>query len=279
MSLALAPQNDPSGSKLLGRRSLARVPLDLALRIHVAGLSGPLPARSRDLGVGGLCIATPSCFALGELRKVSLLHPTTKLDLVAEGRWQTEVPGRDAFLSGIRFPEVDGRTLDRLWDLVHDQTKHLSRWLSQHSDLKALALGDLIELIHVMRLRDMASGETVYRPESKQHGDDSILVVTTGRIVLEARVASGRKISLGEVGRGQIRGRRLSRVRLPAARERRRVGGRELPRDLAVGLRLPALREPPAGGRPRLDRRASPRGAAPDRSRRRRPAQLRAAGD
>lgn len=207
MSLAFAPRGDPpSGDKLLGRRSLARVPMDLALRIHVAGLPGPLPARTRDLGVGGLCIATQSRFSLGDLRKVSLLHPTAKLDLVAEGRWQAEVPGRDAFLSGIRFPEVDARTLDRLWDLVHDQTKHLSRWLSQESDLKALALGDLIGLIHVMRLRDMGSGETVYRPEAKQLGDDSILVVAKGRVVLEARCSSGRKIALGEAGRGQIVG-------------------------------------------------------------------------
>jgi CRP-like cAMP-binding protein len=206
MALALAPQNDPFGSKLLGRRSLARVPMDLALRIHVAGLSGPLPARSRDIGVGGLCIATPTCFSLKDLSRVSLLHPTAKLDLVAEGRWQAEVPGRDAFLSGIRFPEVDAGTLDRLWDLVHDQTKQLSRWLSQQSDLKALDLCDLIELIHVMRLRDMSSGETVYRPESNQLGDDSILVVMKGRVVLETPGARGRKIALGEASCGQIVG-------------------------------------------------------------------------
>jgi CRP-like cAMP-binding protein len=209
MALSLAPATAPRppvNPKLLGRRALARVPMDAALRLQLGGLPGPLPARARDLGMGGLCIATPTRFELSELRRMTLLHPTEKLELDVEGRWQAEVPGRDAFLSGVRFLQLDTKSLDRLWDIVHDQTKYLSRWLSQHSILKALPLADLIQVIHSMRLRDVASGEMLYRQGVRQPGDDSIGVLVTGAVVLERASARGRKVMLGSVGRGDLFG-------------------------------------------------------------------------
>jgi hypothetical protein len=205
MALAAAPPIDSRPDlKLLGRRSLARVPMDLTLRLHLNDLPGPLPARARDLGVGGLCIATPTCFPLADLRKISLLHPTERFDVPVEGRWQAEVPGRDAYLSGVRFHELDGRTLDRLWDAVHAQTKYLSRWLSQQSELRAVALSDLIQLLHAMRMRDLGSGESLFRQGSRQLGDDSIFVVVSGRVVLETCSPRGHKSLLGSAGRGQV---------------------------------------------------------------------------
>jgi hypothetical protein len=207
MALALAPVLESfSNPKLLGRRSLARVPMDLALRLHLGGLPGPLPARARDFGMGGLCVATPSRFELSELRRITLLHPTERAELDVEGRWQAEVPGRDAFLSGVRFLQVDAKQLDRLWDLVHDHTKYLSRWLSQQSLLKTLSLSDLIQVIHAMRLRDVASGEMLYRQGVRQPGDDSIAVIVTGTVVLERSTPRGRKVVLGSAGRGQVFG-------------------------------------------------------------------------
>jgi CRP-like cAMP-binding protein len=178
--------------------------MDLALRLHLANMPGPLPARARDLGVGGLCVTTPTCFPLADLRRVTLLHPNERIDVPVEGRWQTVVPGRDAHLSGMQFREVDGRTLDRVWDAVHAQTKYLSRWLSQHSELSALPLPDLIQLLNAMRLRDLGSGEVLSRPEARQLGDDSIFVILSGRLVLETSSPRGRKIALGSLTRGQV---------------------------------------------------------------------------
>jgi CRP-like cAMP-binding protein len=205
MALASVPSIDSSAAlKLLGRRSLARVPMDLTLRLHVAKLPGPLPARARDLGVGGLCISTQTCFPLDDLLSVSLFHPKERFDVPVEGRWQTEVPGRDAYLSGVRFHEVDAGRLDRLWDCVHAQTKHLSRWLSRQSELCSIALSDLIELLQAMRLRDLGSGESLFRQGARQLGEDSIFVVVSGRIVLETSSPRGRKTLLGNAGSGQV---------------------------------------------------------------------------
>jgi hypothetical protein len=207
MTVAWAPAADTHlEPKLLGRRSLARVPVEVALRLHVAGLAGPLPARTRDVGVGGLCVATPSCFPLKDLRRVAVLHANETVEVDAEGRWQAAFPGRDAFLSGVRFPNVGGRVRDYLWDVVHDQTKTLSTWLSQESEMRSLALPDLVELIHAMRMRQSMNGEVVFRQGSRQAGDDSIFVVMTGSVTLETLTAKGRSVELGSVTRGQLLG-------------------------------------------------------------------------
>jgi CRP-like cAMP-binding protein len=207
MASAALPVGDAcSEAKLLGRRSLARVPMDLTVRLHLASSPGPLPARARDLGVGGVCVATPAPFALPDLRRVSLLHANERIEVKAEGRWQVEVPGRDGHLSGIRFHDVDARTLERLWDAVHTQTKQLSRWLSQHSELKALPLPDLIQLLQAMRLRELASGEVVYQQGVRQPGDDSILVVRRGRVALETRSPRAQRVALGHATAGQVLG-------------------------------------------------------------------------
>lgn len=205
MALASVPESDTRlEPRLLGRRSLARVPMDVTLRLHVAGLPGPLPARGRDLGVGGLCTATPTCFSLSDLRRVAVLHANEKLELDVEGRWQAAVQGRDAFLSGLRFLNVEGRARDRLWDIVHDQTKSLSTWLSQQSDLQRIDLADLVELIHAMRVREGGIGEILFRQGARQVGDDSIFLVRSGSVVVETSAPGGHRVGLGDAMRGQL---------------------------------------------------------------------------
>lgn len=207
MATASLPASDPRpDARLLGRRSLARVPMDLTLRLHLANAPGPLPARARDLGVGGVCIATPTCFPIADLRRVTVLHPSERVELAAEGRWQTEVPGRDAYLTGVRFDDLDAKSLDRLWDAVHAQTKQLSRWLSQHSELRELSLPDLVQLLNAMRLREVASGESVCQQGRRQRGDDSVLVVWRGRVSLETRSPGGHRVGLGSAGPGEVLG-------------------------------------------------------------------------
>jgi CRP-like cAMP-binding protein len=207
--VALAPVLDVATHpepRFLGRRSLARVPIDIALRLHVAGLPGPLPARARDLGLGGLCVVTPTCFALSDLRRVAILDVNERLEVDAEGRWQAAFPGRDAFLSGVRFLNLEAGVRGRIWDIVHDQTKQLSTWLSQRSELKSVDLADLVELIHVMRVRESATGEVVFEQGSRHVGDDSILIVTNGSVTVETSSARGHKVELARVTRGQVLG-------------------------------------------------------------------------
>jgi hypothetical protein len=189
--------------RLLGRRSLPRVPVDLALTLHLAGLPA-LPARAREIGVGGVCIATPTRLPLAELRRVSLHSLDTRLKLDVEVRWQAETPGRDGFLAGLEFTNVNPWSRDALWDIVHSQTKRLASLVSRETDLEVIGLADLVDLIHAMRIRDGGTGEVLFRRGCRQAGDDSIFLLLSGKVAIETASRDGRRVSLGEARAGEL---------------------------------------------------------------------------
>jgi hypothetical protein len=191
-----------SGSAL-GRRALPRVAISFPVRLRVTGLAGSLEARARDVGAGGVCVATLSLFAVRDLRGVTLLTPNGRVDLDAEARWQHEVSGEDGFFTGVRFLEVPEEPLELLQDLVHQRSKSLSRWFSQQPDLPGLGAQDALELAQVTRLREARSGGLLYRQGIPE---DSIFVVTRGEIVFEFRTPRHRKLIVGRVGPGQLLG-------------------------------------------------------------------------
>jgi len=211
--------NGFSQAVVLGRRALPRVGMCFPVRLHLAGLPCPLDARTRDLGVGGACVATPSRFALADLRRVTLMPPTGVIELLAEGRWQAEVSGEDAFLSGLRFLEVPGETRDQLWDLAHEQAKSLTRWLSQQPGFAELDLSDTLDVVHVTRLRDVRAGGRLYRQSTRPraggllrrhciqaYGEDSIFVLARGEVVLEMRTPLEQTLVLARVRTGEVLG-------------------------------------------------------------------------
>lgn len=191
---------------LFGRRALPRVGIALPVSLRVAGLPGGLAGRTRDLGLSGLCVATPSCFSFGDLRSVYLETPGGPLRLGVEGRWQVEATGQDAFFTGVRLLEADEAIIDTLWDLVHERTKWLTRWLSRQPELVPLELGDFIELAHVTRLRDLCGGQMLYRQGQQRGHDESLFIVLNGRVGIELLTPSGRRVDVAEFGPGQIVG-------------------------------------------------------------------------
>jgi len=190
----------------LGRRALPRVAISFPVRLQLAGLPCPLDARARDLSVGGVGVETPTRFALRDLRRVTLLPPGGRIDLAAEGCWQTEAPGEGAFLAGIRFLELDGGALGRLWDLVHEQTKTLTCWLARQQTFEALSLSDIMDFVHLTRLREVPAGARVYRQGEAAKGEDSIFVVMRGEVVLETRTPRQRKLFVARAQPGQMLG-------------------------------------------------------------------------
>ena len=187
----------------LGRRALPRVATSLPVRLHVAGLPAGLDARTRDLSAGGLCVATPSCFPVQELRRITLFLPAGRIDLGVEGRWQAEVSGEDGILTGVRLLDVPDASLELIWDLVHTQSKSLTRWLAQQPTFEGLGFQSLVDLAHVTRLREARAGQLLYR-----HGvlDDSIFIVTRGEVAFEQRTPHHYKLSVGLAGPGQVVG-------------------------------------------------------------------------
>ena len=204
--MLMSPHSDarpgPLGASVLGRRALPRVALSFPARLHL-GAFGLLDAHARDLGAGGICVSTPSCFALQDLRRVALLLSGGPTEVEAEGCWQLEVTGEDAFLTGIRFVDVSEQGLERLWDVVHQQSKALTRWLLQQREFAELNLCDAVDLVHVTRMREIRAGGLLYRQGVR---DDSIFIVTRGEVVFERRTPRERKLTVGRAVPGQLFG-------------------------------------------------------------------------
>ena len=58
-----------------------RVAADLPVQIYAAGFAGPLSARTRDMSIGGACIATATPFDFKSVSEIDLLldHGTVRI--------------------------------------------------------------------------------------------------------------------------------------------------------------------------------------------------------
>jgi len=193
-------------SVLLGRRALPRVGVSLRARLHVEGLVAPLSASTRDLGLRGVCVATPTRFAHQDITRITLYSPGETLELRGEGRWQAEVTGRDAFLTGISLCDVNEAAHDSLWDIVHERVKKLTRWLKQQPVLEVLEFDDLLELAHATRLHELRTGQVLYQQDAAGSAAGSLYLVASGCMALETRSARERIASTHEIGPGGLFG-------------------------------------------------------------------------
>jgi hypothetical protein len=195
-----------SSSMLLGRRALPRVGVSLRARLHVQGLVAPLSATTRDVGLRGVCVATPTPFAHQDLHRVTLYNAGATVELRGEGRWQAEGGGRDAFLTGIALIDVSEASHDSLWDIVHERVKKLTRWLKQQPVLEVLEFDDLLELAHATRIQELRAGQVLYQQDKDAAPGRSLYLVTAGAIALEQRTPRGRVAGVDEIGPGGLFG-------------------------------------------------------------------------
>lgn len=194
-----------SGGAATGRidaRRVNRVGSDLPVELHVAELHGALLARSRDVGVGGLCVATPSAFDLKAVRRVVIGLPSGPLTLEAEGRWQIESSSDDLVLSGLSFTSVSPETIELLSNVVLESALELSRFLYSHSQLREFGLDEVLGLAQITRFRDVGAGRTIYRQDTAKPGEDSIFFVGRGGVCLQARVRGAREVTLARLRPG-----------------------------------------------------------------------------
>lgn len=187
------------------RRS-GRVGADLPVQLHGTDFRGTLPARARDLSVGGLCIATHSAFALKSVRRVTLGLPSGPLTLQAEGRWQRDAPSDGVMLSGVEFVEPSPEAVAALKSLVFEIGQSLAQFLSTESELRGLGLEEILGLAHITRLRDVTAGATIYRQDTAHPGEDSIFVVGRGSVIVQVRARNVSEVMLARLGAGQVFG-------------------------------------------------------------------------
>jgi len=183
-----------------------RIGADFPVEVVCHDLPAPLVGRSRDLGIGGVCVATPSMFSSRSVRRVALRLPDGRMVLEARGLWQKPEHGESTILTGIAFASPSAENVARLWNVVLDGGKELARFLYGDSDLACLSVDEAVGIAHASRWRNVPTGRYIYRGDAKQSGIASIFVVHTGTVTLQLRVRSAIDHTIDRLGPGRLFG-------------------------------------------------------------------------
>ncbi len=190
----------------LEARTLPRVGADFPVEVFVSGGDTALLGRTRDLGIGGLCVATPEEFEFKTIDRVIVTLPSGPLELQAAGRWQRGVPGEEIILTGVDFPNTPEDVASLLWDFVLDRGKILARFLYTKSDLRDFGIEDAMGLAQITRIRSVSAGGLIYGQDSRDPGEDSIFMVYRGTVTLQMRGSANQDTPFDRLDAGRIFG-------------------------------------------------------------------------
>lgn len=190
----------------LEMRSNPRVGTDLPVELYTGDFAGALLGRSRDLGIGGACIATQSPFSLKSLQRIVIGLPSQNLTLDAIGCWQREDPEENIVLTGISFDNPHAEQLELVWDQVLDAGKKLARFLYKRTALHELGLEEAMGLAQVTRFRTFAPGDMIYRQGTRGDANDSIFLITEGNVTLQLRIRDAIEQPLVQLSIGDLFG-------------------------------------------------------------------------
>lgn len=189
------------------RDRIPRVGVDLSAEITSGDFAQGLPARTRDIGIGGACLATVSQFSYGGVRRVTLHLPEGSLSVAARGLWQRTEHAENVVLTGVEFIDPDPVLIDRLWDLVMDTGKALARFLhGTDSDLRHFTPDEAVGISHASRWREVPAGRYVYRNDVPRSGESSIFLVHSGTVILQLRMRGAVDRPIARLGPGRLFG-------------------------------------------------------------------------
>ncbi len=187
-------------------RSNPRVGTDLPVELYTGDFGGALLGRTRDLSIGGACIATQSPFSFKSLQRITLGLPAQNLTLDAFGCWQREDPQENIILTGISFDNPHTDQLELVWDQVLDSGKKLARFLYERTALHELGLEEAMGLAQVTRVRTFQPGDMIYRQGTQGGSNDSIFLITEGNVTLQLRIRDAIEQALVQLTTGDLFG-------------------------------------------------------------------------
>jgi len=204
-----SPANDSGRSgpvDPLEIRSNPRVGIDLPVEFFSGEFAGALLGRTRDISIGGACIATQSPFSFKSLRRIVFRLPTQNLTLDATGCWQREDPIENLVLTGVLFENPTPENLEVVWNLVLDAGKRLARFLYERTALRELGLEEAMGLAQVTRIRTLQTGDMIYRQGTRNAGSDSIYLIADGSVTLQVRIRDAIEQPICQLGTGDLFG-------------------------------------------------------------------------
>ena len=191
----------------LESRSDPRVATELAGELSGDHFAGPLPVSTRDLSLGGACVATRSPLALGSLRTLALQLPSGALRLNALGRWQQWSAATGVNLVGVAFSGASVEAQDALWDHVLDESKAIARFLLRRSELRDVGIDGAMSIGQASRLCLAGAGAAIFQQGADARGPaGSFFVLREGSVQLRVRVRDAIERDVALVEPGQIFG-------------------------------------------------------------------------
>jgi CRP-like cAMP-binding protein len=167
---------------------------------------GTLACRLRDIGTGGVCVQTPSPFALSSLRSVTIHLPSESLTLDIEGCWQREASLERAIFTGLRFSRPTTSDRERMRKFVEQAAQELTDFLQNRSDLRELGLDEALDVALASRLREAPPGAFISREGHPRPGDDSLFALMRGSVTLAATGDREHEIEVERVTPGGVFG-------------------------------------------------------------------------
>ncbi len=143
-----------------------------------------LPARSVDIGMGGMCVQTESIIDGQAVRAVRVPLDGERVEFTVSSRWSLDLGGSGGPLTGLVFSDVDEVQKAQLWEFIQKRGRELGMFLSSCEGLEQLNFEEALELALATRLREVVSGQLVYRG-GDDPGATSICVLMKGAVLLE----------------------------------------------------------------------------------------------
>jgi len=187
------------------RRAKPRIAGDIPAALYAEGGEAVIHGTARDLGMGGLCIATRSPFAAGSIVRIALRARAASVSVEVSGLWQEYEDGEKTVLTGFAFGSLSKAERKAISALVSQAIGRIARTLQQ-TRLPELGIEDAMAIAELVRFRSFRSGRVVYGNQAHDQHAGSLFVVEQGLVSLHLATPPSRRVALALVDQGDLFG-------------------------------------------------------------------------
>jgi hypothetical protein len=184
--------------------------MESRVRVELCRGYGTIPARTCDVGIGGLCIETATSIALSEISGVDLRIDECRGPLRVRGRWHRFAQLEQAWQTGLQCIDPSQDQIHVLSRLVRESSGELVRFLRSESTLgEALTFDELCDVASCTRVRHARAGTSIWRGGRLREvpaARDSLFILRSGTVLIEPEVDRGRRVCLDQIREGSLFG-------------------------------------------------------------------------
>ena len=195
-----------AATMVLESRIQHRIAVEFPVEIHMPDSRLVLTGRSRDLSMGGLCVATACQFVLSDVRSVTLHLPTGPIEVDAQGHWQRSDGIDVAVLSGLSFVAPSEAVSSAIWKTYHDSTQELGGFIYNELQGGEPTIDDAVGMAQICRLRIVERGHSIYRTDRNGQRQGSIFIVKSGEVALSLWPQGGSEMPVATLRKGSTFG-------------------------------------------------------------------------